>query len=256
MNNEYFTGRNSEKERLSSFFDNQEGGSIFLAGRRGSGKTSLLKEVLSARSKHPRLFRNGPLRYTFNNNIQLYIPLIIVKKPVDERTVSEEYRSLILRSIAFALYTYSKGRENYKWPIPRSFFQNIGLVRQISKLKNYIEYSSFSKLHKNSLEIGQKGINVGLSNESNAVLDMSDAKLEMELREIMSTFSKTNDFTIVFDELDKLEKGKNEVFDIILYLKNLFSDTGVHAVFVGSEAQGYSILEYKNSSEDSSYSRG
>lgn len=249
-----FVGREHEKKRLLAFLNNAEGGSVLVAGRRGSGKTTLLRTVLESREKHGILLRRFK-RWTLNKTVQVHIPLIIVNKnqvTEEKRDQAEIYRSLILRSVVFALLTHINKRQYSNFILPKRYFLNIGLVRKIKKLEKYVEFISLERQNKNGIGIGYKSLDISKQYGYVGSIDLSDSKIEMLLYDIFESFGMQTEFVFVFDEMDKLE-GTVTIQDVVLYLKNLFSDTGVHAIFVCNENQGYEVLKHKDSAEDNKY---
>lgn len=254
MSQNNFVGREHEKERLVAFLNNDEGGSALVAGRRGSGKTTLLKTVLNSRERHGKLF-NKYTRWTMNKTIQVHIPLIIVNKSqadTEQRNQAEIYRSLILRSIVFALLTHINKRQYSKFVFSTKLFLSIGIVKKIKELEKYVEYLNLQRQFKTALGVGYKKIDINKENGYVGSIDLSDSKIEMLLYDLFQSFAHEVEFVFVFDEMDKLE-GTVDIQEVVLYLKNLFSDTGVHAIFVCNENQGFEVLKYKDSSDDNKY---
>lgn len=72
--------RESELKRLNDFLSNSKGGSILLAGDRGSGKTTLVNLAITKfrENQKPKFLR----RLFFDNQVVLYIPLIIQSSKV------------------------------------------------------------------------------------------------------------------------------------------------------------------------------
>lgn len=254
MSHNNFVGREHEKERLTAFLNNAEGGSVLVAGKRGSGKTTLLKTVLGARGKHETLLGRHK-RWTHNKTIQVHIPLIIVNKnqvTEEKREQAEIYRSLILRSIVFALLTHINKRQYKNLALPVRYYLSMGLVKKIKKLEKYVEFSSLEQQNKSGFGIGYKNLDLSKQYGHVGSIDLSDSKIEMLLYDIFESFGQQTEFVFVFDEMDKLE-GTVSIQEVVLYLKNLFSDTGVHAIFVCNENQGYEALKHKDSADDNKY---
>ena len=105
-NSEKLIKREAELKRLNNFLLNPKGGSILLAGDRGSGKTTLVNSMLDGfennKSRKSRQTKRSRRLLFWDNKIILYIPLIIQSfDPSDDNKQEElSYRKLLLRTIA------------------------------------------------------------------------------------------------------------------------------------------------------------
>lgn len=224
--------RESELKRLSDFLSNSKGGSILLAGDRGSGKTTLINLAITKfrENQKPKFLR----RLFFDNQVVLYIPLIIQSSKASNDNTQEElsYRRLLLRTIARSMESELLTRRYSKLDLPMRWFRSIGYIQSVRKLKPLANSTSLIR------ELSSKGSlnNLGIiSYNWQQNIDISDAVIEMKLRDIFTTYSKSNSIIIVIDELDKLEDMGFKPESIALLLKNLFNDTGVHAIFISNE---------------------
>lgn len=224
--------RESELKRLNDFLSNSKGGSILLAGDRGSGKTTLVNLAITKfrENQKPKFLR----RLFFDNQVVLYIPLIIQSSKVGNDNTQEElsYRRLLLRTIARSMESELLTRRYSKLDLPMRWFRSIGYVQSVCKLKPLVNSTNLVR------ELSSKGSlkNLGIiSYNWQQNIDTSDAVIEMKLRDIFTTHSKNNSIIIVIDELDKLEDIGFKPESIALLLKNLFNDTGVHVIFISNE---------------------
>lgn len=123
-------------------------------------------------------------------------------------------------------------RRYSKLDLPMRWFRSIGYVQSVCKLKPLVNSTNLVR------ELSSKGSlkNLGIiSYNWQQNIDISDAVIEMKLRDIFTTYSKSNSIIIVIDELDKLEDIGFKPESIALLLKNLFNDTGVHVIFISNE---------------------
>lgn len=224
--------RESELKRLNDFLSNSKGGSILLAGDRGSGKTTLVNLAITKfrENQKPKFLR----RLFFDNQVVLYIPLIIQSSKASNDNTQEElsYRRLLLRTIARSMESELITRRYSKLDLPMRWFRSIGYVQSVCKLKPLVNSTNLVR------ELSSKGSlkNLGIiSYNWQQNIDISDAVIEMKLRDIFTTHSKSNSIIIVIDELDKLEDIGFKPESIALLLKNLFNDTGVHVIFISNE---------------------
>ena len=224
--------RESELKRLNDFLSNSKGGSILLAGDRGSGKTTLVNLAITKfrENQKPKFLR----RLFFDNQVVLYIPLIIQSSKASNDNTQEElsYRRLLLRTIARSMESELLTRRYSKLDLPMRWFRSIGYIQSVCKLKPLVNSTNLVR------ELSRKGSLKslgGISYNWQQNIDISDAVIEMKLRDIFTTYSKSNSIIIVIDELDKLEDMGFKPESIALLLKNLFNDTGVHAIFISNE---------------------
>lgn len=231
-NSEKLIRRESELKRLNDFLSNSKGGSILLAGDRGSGKTTLVNLAITKfrENQKPKFLR----RLFLDNQIVLYIPLIIQSFDPNNKSKQEElpYRRLLLRTIARSMESELLTRRYSKLDLPMRWFRSIGYIQSVRKLKPLVDSTNLVR------ELSSKGSLKSLGSISynwQQNIDISDAVIEMKLRGIFTTYSKSNSIIIVIDELDKLEDTGFKPESIALLLKNLFNDTGVHVIFISNE---------------------
>lgn len=231
-NSEKLIRRESELKRLNDFLSNSKGGSILLAGDRGSGKTTLVNLAITKfrENQKPKFLR----RLFLDNQIVLYIPLIIQSFDPNNKSKQEElpYRRLLLRTIARSMESELLTRRYSKLDLPMRWFRSIGYMQSVRKLKPLVNSTNLVR------ELSSKGSLKSLGSISynwQQNIDISDAVIEMKLRGIFTTYSKSNSIIIVIDELDKLEDMGFKPESIALLLKNLFNDTGVHVIFISNE---------------------
>ena len=231
-NSEKLIRRESELKRLNDFLSNSKGGSILLAGDRGSGKTTLVNLAITKfrENQKPKFLR----RLFLDNQIVLYIPLIIQSFDPNNKSKQEElpYRRLLLRTIARSMESELLTRRYSKLDLPMRWFRSIGYIQSVRKLKPLVDSTNLVR------ELSSKGSLKSLGSISynwQQNIDISDAVIEMKLRGIFTTYSKSNSIIIVIDELDKLEDMGFKPESIALLLKNLFNDTGVHVIFISNE---------------------
>ncbi len=231
-NSEKLIRRESELKRLNDFLSNSKGGSILLAGDRGSGKTTLVNLAITKfrENQKPKFLR----RLFLDNQIVLYIPLIIQSFDPKNKSKQEElpYRRLLLRTISRSMESELLTRRYSKLDLPMRWFRSIGYMQSVRKLKPLVNSTNLVR------ELSSKGSLKSLGSISynwQQNIDISDAVIEMKLRGIFTTYSKSNSIIIVIDELDKLEDMGFKPESIALLLKNLFNDTGVHVIFISNE---------------------
>ena len=231
-NSEKLIRRESELKRLNDFLSNSKGGSILIAGDRGSGKTTLVNLAITKfrENQKPKFLR----RLFLDNQIVLYIPLIIQSFDPNNKSKQEElpYRRLLLRTIARSMESELLTRRYSKLDLPMRWFRSIGYMQSVRKLKPLVNSTNLVR------ELSSKGSLKSLGSISynwQQNIDISDAVIEMKLRGIFTTYSKSNSIIIVIDELDKLEDMGFKPESIALLLKNLFNDTGVHVIFISNE---------------------
>ena len=231
-NSEKLIRRESELKRLNDFLSNSKGGSILIAGDRGSGKTTLVNLAITKfrENQKPKFLR----RLFLDNQIVLYIPLIIQSFDPNNKSKQEElpYRRLLLRTIARSMESELLTRRYSKLDLPMRWFRSIGYMQSVRKLKPLVNSTNLVR------ELSSKGSLKSLRSISynwQQNIDISDAVIEMKLRGIFTTYSKSNSIIIVIDELDKLEDMGFKPESIALLLKNLFNDTGVHVIFISNE---------------------
>jgi AAA+ ATPase superfamily predicted ATPase len=233
-----FVGREKQLERVSRFLADQQGGAVLIAGDRGSGKTSLVEKAIAEADKK-RGFLDGKVRkHTLSRQIVVRIPLIIAPDNPEQSTASY-YRSMLMRAITRGLEGDSLTRR-YGWlDLPKRWYRSIGYMQSLHRLVPYAKYTSLTKNWSKRFSVSKSPFNGGLDVVTAAELEISDTVLEMNLRNLFSTYSEQHDFILVIDELDKLSartgSDKVKVEDIALLLKNLFNETGVHAFFVSDE---------------------
>lgn len=224
--------RESELKRLNDFLSNSKGGSILLAGDRGSGKTTLVNLAITKfrENQKPKFLR----RLFFDNQVVLYIPLIIQSSKAGNDNTQEElsYRRLLLRTIARSMESELLTRRYSKLDLPMRWFRSIGYIQSVCKLKPLVNSTNLVRELSSKGSLKSLG---GISYNWQQSIDISDAVIEMKLRDIFTTYSKSNSIIIVIDELDKLEDIGFKPESIALLLKNLFNDTGVHVIFVSNE---------------------
>ena len=230
--------REAELKRLNNFLSNPKGGSILLAGDRGSGKTTLvdiaLDEFRDINARKSKKSKHSWRWLLWNNKIVLYIPLIIQSFDPSDNNKQEElsYRKLLLRTIARSMESELLTRRYSKLDLPMRWFRSIGYIQSVRKLKPLV--NSTSLVHELSSKCSLKNLGI-ISYNWQQNIDISDAVIEMKLRDIFTTYSKNNSIIIVIDELDKLEDTGFKPESIALLLKNLFNDTGVHVIFISNE---------------------
>jgi hypothetical protein len=224
--------RESELKRLNDFLSNSKGGSILLAGDRGSGKTTLVNLAITKfrENQKPKFLR----RLFFDNQVVLYIPLIIQSSKAGNDNTQEElsYRRLLLRTIARSMESELLTRRYSKLDLPMRWFRSIGYIQSVCKLKPLVNSTNLVRELSSKGSLKSLG---GISYNWQQSIDISDAVIEMKLRDIFTTYSKSNSIIIVIDELDKFEDIGFKPESIALLLKNLFNDTGVHVIFVSNE---------------------
>lgn len=226
--------RRQEQDRVVNFLRDQSGGSIIIAGDRGSGKTTLVEESMAEHYKETRRTFRRPW---FHNQIVLRVPLILhipsegTSKGVDYQA---QYRSLLLRTIARSMESELLDRRLHWLDLPMRWFRSIGYVQAVQRLTPLVNSTSIEKSLVANGALSSKS-HVGVSRAISYAIDISDAVIEMRLRDVLHTHSRQNNIIIVIDELDKLEDNNIKPEEIIKLLKNLFSETGVHAIFISNE---------------------
>lgn len=230
-NSEKLIRRESELKRLNDFLSNSKGGSILLAGDRGSGKTTLVDIAIAKfrENRKPKFLR----RLFFDNQIVLYIPLIIQSSKTSNENSQEEllYRRLLLRTVARSMESELITRRYSKIDLPMRWFRSIGYIQSVRRLKPLVNSTNLVRELSGKGRLKSLG---GISYNLQQNIDISDAVIEMKLRDIFTTYSKSNSIIIVIDELDKLEDVGFKPESIALLLKNLFNDTGVHVIFISN----------------------
>ena len=197
-NSEKLIRRESELKRLNDFLSNSKGGSILLAGDRGSGKTTLVNLAITKfrENQKPKFLR----RLFLDNQIVLYIPLIIQSFDPKNKSKQEElpYRRLLLRTISRSMESELLTRRYSKLDLPMRWFRSIGYMQSVRKLKPLVNSTNLVR------ELSSKGSLKSLGSISynwQQNIDISDAVIEMKLRGIFTTYSKSNSIIIVIDEL-------------------------------------------------------
>lgn len=231
-----FVGRKNELSRLSRFFNDRSGGAILVAGDRGSGKTSLVMEAIKRREASLKNWR----RFTLSRSVVLHIPLI-VGSGIPKEDKPSYYRSLLMRTILRALENDLRKRK-YSWlDLPERWFRSIGYVQNVGQLKPYSKFLSLNQKAITNLAVSlpASGGNTkgGVERAISGEVDIGDAALEIRLRELLCSYSSIHPTIVVLDELDKLPFDSNpiELEKIALLLKNLFSETNIHVVFIADE---------------------
>jgi len=130
------------------------------------------------------------------------------------------------------LRRYSK----YHWlDLPQRWFRSIGYQQKIHSLKSYSHYVSLNRTTTRALSGPSNLAAIPTVQQAlSAEIDLSDSSLEMKLRDLLEQYSQIHKMIFIFDELDKLPKEIN-LEDLVLYMKNLFAETGVYAFFVTDE---------------------
>lgn len=185
--------REAELKRLNNFLSSPKGGSILLAGDRGSGKTTLvdiaLDEFRDTKARKSKKSKHSWRWLLWNNEIVLYIPLIIQSFDPSDNNKQEElsYRKLLLRTIARSMESELLTRRYSKLDLPMRWFRSIGYVQSVCKLKPLVNSTNLVR------ELSSKGSlkNLGtISYNWQQNIDISDAVIEMKLRDIFTTYSK------------------------------------------------------------------
>jgi GTPase SAR1 family protein len=230
-----FFGREKELARLSRFLSDTSGGAILVAGDRGAGKTSLVSEAIKRRTREHQGWR----RYTFSKTVVVNVPLIITGEGIADK--SNYYRSLIMRTIVRALESDLLERKNSKVDLPQRWFRSIGYMQNLRRLKPYTKFISLNQKVAQNIALGfseqSGGAKAGIQRALSGEVDISDASLEIKLRNLLREYSKIHSFIIVLDELDKLPYDKNPIgLELIaIFLKNLFTETNIHVIFISDE---------------------
>lgn len=250
--------RVQEIERLVRFLDHTQGGSLLLGGDRGSGKTKLIDIAINTHDKSrfinwscnplPLYAQSKRLRsLTMAKIVKIHIPLIIIdKKGGDsEQDIMAKYRSMLMRAILIGLEA-DLSKRHWGWlDLPMRWFRSIGYVQRVYAMKDYSHYLAVNKSASKGLSVSAFGLAPAMQNAITAEVDLTDSTIEIKLRDLLTQYSKIHNFIFVFDELDKLPSDI-KLESIVLYLKNLFSETGVHAIFVSSEVDLKRIVQKAN----------
>ena len=229
-----FFGRTQELERIERFLDEPSGGAILIAGDRGSGKTTLIMKALERlRSQH-----GGARKYTFDKDVVVHIPLILGTDASGDSP--GYYRSLLMRTILRALDSDLRTRKYKHIDLPKRWFRSIGYVQSVQSMAPYAKYNSLNESMVSKLSLAPSGrvqAGAGIERALNGDIDISDASLEIKLRNLFSVYSGIHNFVIVLDELDKLDlaAARVQLEGIALFLKNLFSETDIHVIFISDE---------------------
>ena len=282
-----FHGRQTEQHRLKRFLDsNPEGGAILVGGRRGSGKTRLVEEVLLPDRNFVNIERGPDIHYykrvllekienapallffglfllclpitltwsglrkrkppkSPSRKLSISLPLIIppLGKSSDDnkKHYPEQYRNLILQALAFALVHDVKYSKFARSALLLNFWTITRLKLQINQLRKFVHYTSVDDSTSTNFNIARKSVSLSAGKTVSGRLDISTAKLEMTLMTTFRLFTRADHkLIIVLDELDKLEADNGiqvEIADIMLYLKNLFSTSGVYTILIASHRQ-------------------
>ncbi|MDB5179428.1 MAG: hypothetical protein JWN12_60 [Candidatus Saccharibacteria bacterium] len=240
--------RTQEQERVQRFLLSEQGGSLLLGGDRGSGKTTLVRASVQA-AEQERLDRMSPFsrvlsrlrRLTKSPYIFISIPLIVIDVSAvegtepDQSRLNDSYRSLLMRAMLMGMEA-DLLRRYYSWlDLPQRWFRSIGYFQRITSLRSYSHYTKQTKTVTRALAVPASLMNSpALQDALSAEVDLSDSGLEMKLRDLLTQYSKLHRFVFVFDELDKLP-ASIKLESLVLHLKNLFAETGVHAIFITDE---------------------
>lgn len=248
-----FFGRGRERQRLQTALENKRGGTILIAGDRGSGKTSLVNDVLSVKKIQRKKY--SPFKLTRDYFVQADLPFIpkhVFSTPPansDDDKTRKEYElradvtSLVLRALAQTLVSENEQRRRSKLDIRRKWFRPLGYNRELKELDRLTRYVAIKETRSRSLSSPQKTI-YSQAYQRESELDLSDTIIEVRLRKLLQTYSKSMSFVFVFDELDK-EENKNVAIKLATYLKNLFTQCGAHFIFITSE-ETYGYIENRS----------
>ncbi len=275
-----FYGRRSEYRHLMRLLSDPEGGSILLAGRRGSGKTRLVQEFLSDRTtimdSLPNIIfvvllipiatlmaawgvfkKRTELKKKERRYLSIELPLIVINTESgrgDNINRAEEYRSVILRTLAFALIDKVRYGQIPRRILLKNFWMIVALRIKIKSLKKFVDYVNLNDYKNTNISFMQAPAAMNIRRVVAGQLDISDAKLEMTLISIFKSLDQTGlKLVIILDELDKLTatQGKTlEIEDVVLYLKNLFSQKNVHAVVIAGYSQALPFIRAFESKRD------
>ena len=274
-----FYGRRSEYRRLLRFLSDPEGGSVLVAGHRGSGKTRLVNEVLrfeqTGLDRAPNLVFwvllipvslvsaiwktvgkriEGKTTYQY---LPIRVPLVVLDSSGGDSASSnrpEEYRSIILRAIAFALMDRARYRVVHRWLLLTRFWSITRLRLRIRSLKKFVDYTHLSDFKNTELSFSKNPALMSVKRALSGQVDLSDAKLEMVLSSIFRDLPSAGlKLVIILDELDKLypDSGSaNAPKELMLYLKDLFSTPFVHAIIIAGYLQGQHFARAAESRAD------
>lgn len=229
-----FVGRKAELAQLGRFFTNTQGGAILIAGDRGSGKTTLVENSLQSLHEIESWYERY-IRFFRQKRIIVRIPLII-QDDIDQSPITF-YRSMLMRAIARGLEQDLLSRRWSRFDLPNRWFRSIGYIQEIQRVLPFAKYTSIKKASTAKMDLSKSGLVAGLNNLTSAELEINDTVLEIALRHLLTNHKDNHDFIFIVDELDKLtnQKAKFAVEDMAMLLKNLFSETGVHVVFISDE---------------------
>lgn len=248
-------GRDREIERIVRFLKIEGGGSLLLGGDRGSGKTKLVNMAIdrygveAGFDRHQQVLGflpKNPRSLTMANIIKIHIPLIIIDSKDDKQ--KNDYRSMLMRAMLIGLEADLARRYYSQVDLPKRWFSAIGYVQSVYALRPYAHYLKLSKNTSKTLGVSSNyAVTPAMQSALTAEIDLTDSTLEIKLRNMLTEYSRIHTFIFIFDELDKLPPSI-ELETIVLYLKNLFSETGVHAIFISSEKDLKRVMK-KSSSE-------
>lgn len=215
-----FVGRSAEKARLIDIIADEKGGTLLVAGNRGSGKTTLVLSAIKEVGKLKKLWRRGgimPFRTTF-----VSVPLISTK------VADEDLRGLIIRSLIHALHA-----EAWSSPWKLLLGRPVGYLWRLRKLTRQTRYKSIIEKRGYNLNLSVSNSGSALNRTFEAELDLSTINLELRLHDLLLKYSSNLHFIVLFDELDKLHDRTPD--DYIYELKNLFTLTYTHFIFTSTE---------------------
>ena len=181
----------------------------------------------------------GWRRYIFTKTIVVNIPLIITGEGILDK--SNYYRSLIMRTIVRALEGDLLERKNSKIDLPQRWFRSIGYMQNLKRLKPYTKFISLNQKTAQSIALGfteqSIGAKASIQRALSGEVDIGDASLEIKLRNLLRQYSQVHTFIIILDELDKLPYDKDPIgLELIaIFLKNLFTETNIHVIFISDE---------------------
>lgn len=171
------------------------------------------------------------------------IPLIIPDDNLPSQ--SSYYRSMIMRAIARGLEQDLLTRR-WQWlDLPNRWFREIGYMQELKRVMPYAKYISLKKNSTRKIKMGGSYFTGRVDDITASELEINDTVLEITLRHLLSNNKRDHDFIFVIDELDKLNNSDKEIHaeQIAMLLKNLFNETGVHAVFISDEPTLGRIME-------------
>jgi hypothetical protein len=239
LDNSEFTGRNPEQDKLLSFLRNPLGGTLLIAGERGSGKSTLVNHTVSKIKTEvvPRFLAGKFTREKLVKVELPYLPKHLVELGEAEDSKKAELTSLILRALSQTLVAENGERINPKVPIPKSWFRPIGYNRGLKELDKLTRFTEITQNNSSSLKMKlSKLVDMGGSKQLSYVYDLSDTILEVKLRRLFNTYAKQLKLVFIFDELDKLDGQKLDVLDFVHFLKNLFTHSGAHFIFIATDS--------------------